>query len=75
MLFSMGGLFSIYEGVHKLHAPEPLNQAWMALSILAFGIVAESVSLWGCAARDRQGARRAQATGAGFAPRAPASWW
>ncbi len=47
MLFSMGGLFSIYEGVHKLHNPEPLKQAWVALSILAFGIVAEAVSLWG----------------------------
>jgi cation diffusion facilitator family transporter len=47
MLFSMGGLFSIYEGVHKLHAPEPLKQAWVALSILGFGIAAEAVSLWG----------------------------
>ena len=47
MLFSMGGLFSIYEGVHKLHSPEPLKDAWIALSILGFGIVAESVSLWG----------------------------
>ena len=47
MLFSMGGLFSIYEGVHKLRHPEPLKDAWIALSILAFGIVAESVSLWG----------------------------
>jgi len=47
MLFSMGGLFSIYEGVHKLHEPEPLKYAWIALAILGFGIVAESVSLWG----------------------------
>jgi cation diffusion facilitator family transporter len=47
MLFSMGGLFSIYEGAHKLHAPEPLKDAWVALSILGFGIVAEAVSLWG----------------------------
>ncbi|HYJ99144.1 MAG TPA: cation diffusion facilitator family transporter [Burkholderiaceae bacterium] len=47
MLFSMGGLFSIYEGVHKLHSPEPLKDAWIALSILGFGIAAESVSLWG----------------------------
>lgn len=47
MLFSMGGLFSIYEGVHKLHAPEPVRNAWVAIAILAFGIVAESVSLWG----------------------------
>jgi cation diffusion facilitator family transporter len=47
MLFSMGGLFSIYEGVHKLHSPEPLKDAWIALSILGFGIAAEAVSLWG----------------------------
>ncbi|HET7526520.1 MAG TPA: cation diffusion facilitator family transporter [Burkholderiaceae bacterium] len=46
-LFSMGGLFSIYEGVHKLSKQEPLNDAWVALAILGFGIVAESVSLWG----------------------------
>jgi cation diffusion facilitator family transporter len=47
MLFSMGGLFSIYEGVHKLHATEPVKYAWVAVGILAFGVVAESVSLWG----------------------------
>ena len=48
MLFSMGGLFSIYEGVHRLHGGEPVENAWVALAILAFGIAAESVSLWGC---------------------------
>lgn len=47
MLFSMGGLFSIYEGVHKLHNSEPLRYAWAAVGILTFGVVAESVSLWG----------------------------
>jgi len=48
MLFSMGGLFSIYEGVHKLQAPQPVEYAWVAIAILSFGIAAESVSLWGC---------------------------
>ena len=48
MLFSMGGLFSIYEGVHKLHDTEPMRNAWVAVAILAFGVAAESVSLWGC---------------------------
>ena len=48
MLFSMGGLFSIYEGWHKLSAAEPLQYAGVAMGILAFGIAAESVSLWGC---------------------------
>lgn len=47
MLFSMGGLFSIYEGVHKLEDAEPLNRPWLAIGILGFGVVAESVSLWG----------------------------
>jgi cation diffusion facilitator family transporter len=47
MLFSMGGLFSIYEGAHKLSAPEPVKYAWVAVGILAFGVVAESISLWG----------------------------
>jgi cation diffusion facilitator family transporter len=47
MLFSMGGLFSIYEGVHKLHDTEPIKYAWVAVGILAFGVCAESVSLWG----------------------------
>ena len=46
MLFSMGGLFSIYEGMHKLGSTEPLRNAWVAVAILSFGIVAESVSLW-----------------------------
>lgn len=48
MLFSLGGLFSIYEGWHKLHAPEPLNQAWVALVVLGISIVLETGSLLGC---------------------------
>ena len=47
MLFSMGGLFSIYEGIHKLQSREPLENAWIAMAILGFGLAAESVSLWG----------------------------
>ena len=47
MLFSMGGLFSIYEGLHKLASPEAMKDAWVALAILGFGIAMESVSLWG----------------------------
>jgi cation diffusion facilitator family transporter len=48
MLFSMGGLFSIYEGVHKLHETEPVQYAWVAVGILVFSILAEGGSLWGC---------------------------
>jgi cation diffusion facilitator family transporter len=48
MLFSVGGMFSLYEGWHKLHAPEPLNAPWIAVAVLGFGIVAESVSMRAC---------------------------
>ena len=48
MLFSMGGLFSIYEGLHKIANTDPVQHAWVAVAILTFGLVAESVSLWGC---------------------------
>ncbi|MDC8012170.1 cation diffusion facilitator family transporter [Tahibacter soli] len=48
MLFSVGGIFSIYEGIHKLHSHEPLKWAWLAVGVLSFGIVAEAFSMWGC---------------------------
>ena len=47
LLFSVGGLFSIYEGWHKLHAPEPLNKVWVALVVLGVAIVLETGSLVG----------------------------
>jgi cation diffusion facilitator family transporter len=48
ILFSLGGMFSLYEGVHKLLHPAPLNHPWIAIGVLLFAIVAEAVSLWGC---------------------------
>jgi divalent metal cation (Fe/Co/Zn/Cd) transporter len=48
MLFSVGGLFSVYEGWHKLHRSEEINHPLLALGVLAFGIAAESFSMWGC---------------------------
>ena len=48
MLFSVGGLFSIYEGIHKLSNPAPLSQVWVALLVLGFAFVLESLSLMGC---------------------------
>jgi cation diffusion facilitator family transporter len=47
MLFTVGGMFSIYEGWHKLQEPEALSYPLLALGVLAFGIVAESFSMWG----------------------------
>jgi cation diffusion facilitator family transporter len=47
MLFTVGGMFSIYEGWHKLQESEGLEKPLVALGVLAFGIVAESFSMWG----------------------------
>jgi len=48
VLFSLGGLFSLYEGWHKLAHPEALSYPWVAVGILVFGLVAETVSLRAC---------------------------
>jgi len=58
ILFSMGGLFSIYEGVHKLQDPEPLKAPFVAIAVLLFSMIAEGLSLWGCMRevnKERQG--------------------
>jgi cation diffusion facilitator family transporter len=47
LLFTMGGLFSIYEGVHKLQNPEELSNLWVAMLVLTFAIVLEGASLFG----------------------------
>lgn len=45
ILFSLGGLFSIYEGVDKLRNPHELTNAWVPLTVLAIAIVLELFSL------------------------------
>ncbi len=47
LLFSVGGVFSVYEGSHKLAAPQPLQYPWIAIAVLAIGVVLESFSLYG----------------------------
>jgi len=48
MLFTVGGMFSLYEGVHKLQHPAPMQRWWWAAGVLVFGVVAESVSMRAC---------------------------
>ncbi|MGH8028824.1 MAG: cation diffusion facilitator family transporter [Arenimonas sp.] len=48
MLFCVGGMFSLYEGWHKLHATAPLTKPWLAVGVLTFGIIAESISMRAC---------------------------
>src|SRR5215475_7510426 len=45
VLFSVGGLFALYEGVHKIQHPEPIDSwQWVPLTVLAVGIALESLS-------------------------------
>jgi len=55
MLFSMGGLYSIYEGIHKLRHPQLLSYPYVAVGVLLFSIIAESVSHVGLLAGSQQG--------------------
>jgi cation diffusion facilitator family transporter len=48
LLFSVGGAFSVYEGIHKLLEPEPLQRPWIAVGVLAFSIALEWLSLRAC---------------------------
>jgi len=45
VLFSMGGLFAIYEGINKLRHPHETSSLGIAIGILVVAIVLESISL------------------------------
>ena len=48
ILFSMGGLFSIYEGIHKISLHEGLKSPVIAIIVLTVSMVFEAASLYGC---------------------------
>ena len=45
VLFTLGSLFSLYEGIHKLRQPEPLTSPLVAIVILLVAIGLEGFSL------------------------------
>ena len=45
VLFSVGGLFSINEAIHKLQDPHQLDVPWLPIVVLSIAIVLESFSL------------------------------
>ncbi len=45
VLFSMGGLFALYEGIEKFRHPHEIEGIWIAIGILCFGLLLESFSL------------------------------
>ena len=45
VLFTVGALFSLYEGVHKIMSPEEIRQPAVAFAVLGIAMVLESFSL------------------------------
>ncbi|TFD41391.1 cation diffusion facilitator family transporter [Cryobacterium sp. TMT1-2-1] len=45
VLFSIGGVFSLYEGVNKLQDPHPLEVPWLPIVVLIVAMILESFSL------------------------------
>ncbi len=45
VLFSMGGLFALYEGINKFRHPHEIESIWVAVAILVFGLLIEGYSL------------------------------
>ena len=45
VLFSVGGVFTIYEAIEKFEPPEPLDVPWLPVRVLLVAITLESLSL------------------------------
>ena len=46
LLFSVGGMFSIYEGIHKYNNPEPVERIEWGIGILLFSLVLEGYATY-----------------------------
>lgn len=47
LLFLGGGAYSLYEGVHKLMHPTPVENPIVAVAILSFAVAIEGWAMWG----------------------------
>jgi cation diffusion facilitator family transporter len=45
VLFLLGGLFSIYEGIHKIMDPQEIQYPWLIVGIIIFAVVLEGGAL------------------------------
>ena len=62
LLFTLGALFAIYEGIHKVEAPEPLDAPLVAVVILGLAVLLEGYSFRTAMAESRE-------------LRGSATWW
>lgn len=56
ILFLLGGVFSVYEGVHKIQHPEELNRPSIAFAVLIIAVILEGIS-WRTAFREANRSR------------------
>jgi len=54
MIFTLGGAFSIYEGVIKVLRPEPMDRAWINFLVLGLAILFEGASFTVAARENRR---------------------
>ena len=45
VLFSLGGLFSVYEGIHKIMNPKEIHNPWLIVGIIILAVVLEGGAL------------------------------
>ena len=45
VIFSLGGLFAVYQGVHKFMEPQAVESPWLAIGLLLFAAVFEGFAL------------------------------
>lgn len=45
VLFTVGGVFSVYEGISKLRNPHPIQMWWIPVAVLVIAIILESLSI------------------------------
>jgi cation diffusion facilitator family transporter len=62
LLFTLGALFAMYEGIHKVEAPEPIDAPLVAVVILGLAVLLEGYSFRTAMAESRE-------------LRGSATWW
>lgn len=48
ILFSLGGMLSIYESSRKLSDPESMRAPWLPIAVLVFSMLSQGIGLWTC---------------------------
>ena len=66
-------MFSIYEGVHKIMNPEPVERFYLGLGILLFSICLEGGATIGTSERSTEGGRTSRSLATSIAPKTPTS--